>query len=69
MKKFFFFEKSDFFVHFLDSAEDELKKAVKQVSKERLESLLELSVRTSSLINDPCIEDLTCGLHSYTLVE
>ena len=69
LKNFFFFSKSDYFVHFLDSAEEELNKSVKNVSKEKLESLLEMSIRTSSLNNDPYIEDLTCELLNYTIIE
>ena len=35
----------DFFVHFLDSAEEELVKPVAQIAKGRLQSKLELSLR------------------------
>ena len=35
----------DFFVHFLDSAEEELVKMVSNISKGRLHSKLELSLR------------------------
>ena len=53
IKNFFLFGKADFFVHFIDSAEEEL----------------EMSIRTSSLANDPYYEDFTCGLDSFTLIE
>lgn len=69
IKNFFLFGKADFFVHFIDSAEEELNKGVNNISREKLESLLELSIRTSSLANDPYYEDFTCGLDSFTLIE
>ena len=69
IKNFFLFGKADYFVHFIDSAEEELKKNVSQVSKEKLESLLEMSIRTSSLANDAYFEDFTCSLEHFTLLE
>ena len=69
MKRYFFIETGDFFVHFIDAAEEELGKNIKTVSKEKLESLLEISVRTSSANQDPFKEDLSCDLYPYTLIE
>jgi len=69
IKHYFFMDQGDFFVHFLDSADEELAKGVKSVSKEKIESLLEMSVRTSVTNNDPFKEDLTCDLYNYTLIE
>jgi len=69
IKHYFFLDTGDFFVHFLDSAEDELNKGIKSVSKEKLESLLEMSLRTSSANADPFKDDLTCDLYPYTLTE
>ena len=69
IKHYFFLELGDFFVHFLDSAEDELNKPTDMVSKERLESLLEMSLRTSSANNDLLKDDLTSHLSPYTLYE
>ncbi len=43
----------------MDSCEEELQKAVQLLSKEKLESLLEMSIRTSSLSSDIFLEDLT----------
>lgn len=62
-------DQADFFVQFLDSADEELSKNVKTVSKEKIESLLEMSVRTSSTNSDPFKDDLTCDLYNYTLIE
>lgn len=69
IKHYFFLELGDFFLHFLDAAEDELSKILKSVSKEKLESLLEISIRTSSANSDPFKDDLVCDLYPYTLVE
>lgn len=69
IKHYFFMDQADFFVNFLDSAEDELDKGVKVVSKEKIESLLEMSVRTSATNADPFKDDLTCDLSPYTLIE
>lgn len=62
-------DQADFFIQFLDSAEDELLKGIKTVSKEKIESLLEMSLRTSCANSDPFKDDLTCELHNYTLIE
>lgn len=59
IKNYFFLEKGDFFVHLIDSCEEELGKNARVVSKEKLESLLEMSIRTSSLSSDPFMEDLS----------
>jgi gamma-tubulin complex component 2 len=53
-------------VHFLDAAEDELYKDYKQISQEKLQSLLEISIRTSSADTDPYKDDVNCYLTSYT---
>lgn len=53
----------------MDSAEDELNKPVKTVSKEKIESLLEMSLRTSSANADPFKDDLVCELLNYTVPE
>ena len=69
IKHYFFMDQSDYFVNFLDSADDELSKPFKNVSKEKLESLLDMSVRTSSTNNDPFKDDLTCEIYNFTIHE
>lgn len=69
IKHYFFIELGDFFVHFLEAAEDELSKILKSVSKEKMESLLEISLRTSSANSDPFKDDLICDLYQFTLIE
>ncbi|EGR31712.1 hypothetical protein IMG5_103560 [Ichthyophthirius multifiliis] len=69
LKNYFFLEKGDFFVHLIDSCEEELQKPAQLLSKEKLESLLEMSIRTSSLSSDIFLEDLTYDISQYTLSE
>jgi gamma-tubulin complex component 2 len=54
----------------LDSAEEELRKDVGDIVSSKLESLLELSIRTSSGAGlDPFQDDLTCSLQNYTVIQ
>eukprot|EP00743_Colponemidia_sp_Colp-15_P006425 GILK01006915.1.p1 GENE.GILK01006915.1~~GILK01006915.1.p1 ORF type:complete len:955 (+),score=184.16 GILK01006915.1:253-2865(+) len=69
LKNYFFLACGDFFVHLLDIAEDELTKTVQQITKSKLESLLEMALRTSTANVDPYKDDLTCELYPYTLIE
>lgn len=52
----------DFLVHFMDIARDELRLRPAQISVEKLQSLLELALRTSVCSADPFHEDLTCDV-------
>lgn len=54
---------------FMDSAEEELRKDVKEVSLQRIQALLQLAVQTSTLASDPHREDLTCSLASHNLIQ
>lgn len=63
MKKYFFLHAGDFLVHFLDGCLDELDKELPQISQEKLQSLLEMSIRTSSADKDPYKEDVHCFLN------
>ena len=69
IKNYFFLDKGDFFVHFLDASESILEESSKKVPIEKIESLLEMALRTSSANVDPFKDDLTCELNSYTLIE
>ena len=53
----------------MDSAEDELRKDVKDVSLQRIQALLQLAVQTSTLCTDPHREDLTCSLAAHNLIQ
>lgn len=54
-------DKGDFFVHFMDLTEDELKKPVDDIVPPRLEALLELALRMSTANTDPFKDDLKVG--------
>ncbi|GAB5365546.1 hypothetical protein AAMO2058_001067600 [Amorphochlora amoebiformis] len=69
IKRYFLLDQGDFFVHFMDIAKGELGKSVPKIVKRKLESLLELAVRTSGANNDPYKDDLSCFLQKYTLMQ
>ncbi len=62
MKHYFLLDQSDFMVHFMDIAEEELKKDQNSIVLNRLESLLELSLRITSANSDPYKDDLRVKL-------
>lgn len=51
-------DRGDFFVHFMDLTEEELKKSVDDIITTRLEALLELALRMSTANTDPFKDDL-----------
>jgi gamma-tubulin complex component 2 len=59
MKRYFLLDQGDFFVHFLDAAEDELRKDTRQVSRGRVQHWLNLSV----MITDSNTDKLTHYKH------
>ncbi|CEM15037.1 unnamed protein product [Vitrella brassicaformis CCMP3155] len=65
VKHFFLLDKADFFYQFLEAANDELEKSVSCVALSKLESLLDLAIRTSSTANDPYRDSITCTLRPY----
>ncbi|RWS05057.1 gamma-tubulin complex component 2-like protein, partial [Dinothrombium tinctorium] len=58
IKNYFFMDRGDFIVQFMDMAEDELMKEIDDIVPTRLESLLELAVRTSVLHTNPHNDNL-----------
>lgn len=54
-------DQGDFFVHFMDLTEEELKKPVDDITPPRLEALLELALRMSTANTDPFKDDLKVG--------
>ncbi|EGD76321.1 hypothetical protein PTSG_01023 [Salpingoeca rosetta] len=62
VRNYFFMRQGDLFIHFLDTAEEELSAPHQAVNSDRLSSLLELALRTSSAASDPFKDDLRCGL-------
>lgn len=69
IKHYFFMDFGDFIVQFMDLASEELEKEIDDIAVNRLESLLELSLRTSIMNFDPYKDDvhvvlLNDSLHS-----
>lgn len=67
VKYYFFLNAGDFILHFLSLCGAELVKNVDDVMPSRLESLLELALRTSTANADPFKDDLGLELLSYDL--
>jgi len=58
IKHYFLLDKGDFIVQFMDMTEDEMKQDLENILPTRLESLLELALRTSTANVDPFKDDL-----------
>lgn len=67
LKHYFLLDQSDFMVHFMDISEEELAKNVNAIKINRLESLLEVSLRITSANADPYKDDLRVKLSSSDL--
>lgn len=68
IKLYFLMGQGDFFVQFMDLAEDEMKKNMDDIFPTRLETLLELSLRTTAANADPFKDDLRVELLPYDLI-
>ncbi|CAB4000138.1 Gamma-tubulin complex component 2 [Paramuricea clavata] len=68
IKLYFLMGQGDFFVQFMDLAENELKKNMDDIFPSRLETLLELSLRTTAANADPFKDDLRVDLLPYDLI-
>ena len=62
MKHYFLLDQGDFIVQFMDSCESELSKNIDDIVPTRLESLLELALRTSAANGDPYKDDMRTQL-------
>lgn len=58
MKHYFLLDQGDFIVQFMDMAEEELQKDIDYIMPTRLESLLELALRTSVVNEDKYKDDV-----------
>eukprot|EP00930_Biecheleria_cincta_P084725 TRINITY_DN74174_c0_g1_i1.p1 TRINITY_DN74174_c0_g1~~TRINITY_DN74174_c0_g1_i1.p1 ORF type:complete len:871 (+),score=154.33 TRINITY_DN74174_c0_g1_i1:94-2613(+) len=67
MRSFFFLGRADWFGHLMDTAAGELERPAEEVSLARLDSLLDLAVRASSVASDPYREDITCTTHAFRI--
>ncbi|CEG44915.1 gamma-tubulin complex component 2 [Plasmopara halstedii] len=68
LKHYFLMDQGDFFVDFMNVAEVELKLRADTLSLPRLESLLHLSLQTSTCSSDPYKDDLQCFLAPHNLI-
>lgn len=69
LSRFFLLEHGDFFIQFMDTAEEELRREAKDVALPRIQGLLQLAVQTSTLAQDPHKEDLSCTLATHNLIQ
>nr|CAD7424316.1 unnamed protein product [Timema monikensis] len=67
VKHYFLLDQGDFIVQFMDSCEEELSKNIGDIIPTRLESLLELALRTSAANSDPYKDDMRTELLPYDL--
>ena len=58
VKHYFLLDQGDFIVQFMDMAEEELQKDIDYIMPTRLESLLELALRTSVVNEDKYKDDV-----------
>ncbi|XP_064605100.1 gamma-tubulin complex component 2-like [Liolophura sinensis] len=68
IKHYFLLDKGDFIVQFMDMTEEEMKQNIDDILPTRLESLLELALRTSTANVDPFKDDLKVDLLPYDLI-
>lgn len=69
IKHYLLLDQGDFLVHFMDIAKDELTKKLDDISVEKLQSLLDLALRTTAAAADPFHEDLTCCVETSSLLK
>ncbi|XP_078447236.1 spc97 / Spc98 family of spindle pole body (SBP) component [Wolffia australiana] len=69
MKHYLLLDQGDFLVHFMDISRDELAKRPEEINVEKLQSLLELALRTTAAAADPCHEDLACSVEKDSLLK
>ena len=70
LKKYFLTHQGDFLVHFVDIAGAELARPALDVSVERLQSMLELSLKVegSTAASDPHADQMTCALERQGII-
>ncbi len=71
LKHYFFLNQSDFMSHFLELSAHELSKPHKSVSMQKLQSLLDISIRAPGSIaaNDPFKEDIKVQMSDVGLID
>ncbi|KAK6232398.1 hypothetical protein SCA6_002471 [Theobroma cacao] len=69
IKHYLLLDQGDFLVHFMDIAREVLLKKHDEISVEKLQSLLDLALRTTAAAADPCHEDLTCCVERSSVLK
>ncbi|KAK2652166.1 hypothetical protein Ddye_012022 [Dipteronia dyeriana] len=69
IKHYLLLDQGDFLVHFMDIAREELTKKLDEINEEKLQSLLDLALRSTAAAADPCHEDLTCCVERSSLLK
>ncbi|KAI3733306.1 hypothetical protein L6452_12748 [Arctium lappa] len=69
IKHYLLLDQGDFLVHFMDIARDELAKTPNEISVEKLQSLLDLALRSTAAAADPLHEDVTCSVDICSLLK
>ncbi|XP_071691139.1 gamma-tubulin complex component 2 [Rutidosis leptorrhynchoides] len=69
IKHYLLLDQGDFLVHFMDIAQDELAKTPNEISVEKLQSLLDLALRSTAAAADPLHEDVTCSVDTCSLLK
>jgi hypothetical protein len=69
LHKYFLLKHGDFFIQFMDIAELELKKEVKDIMLNKVRHLLYMAIQSSTLANEAHKEELTCALASHNLIQ
>ncbi|KAL7611990.1 hypothetical protein Lser_V15G05587 [Lactuca serriola] len=69
IKHYLLLDQGDFLVHFMDIARDELDKTPNEISVEKLQSLLDLALRSTAAAADPLHEDVTCSVDTGSLLK
>ena len=59
LRRFMLGSQGDFLLHFIDLAGDELAKNIKICKRDRVQSLLEMAIRTTAAAQDPFADDFT----------
>ncbi|OEL21862.1 Gamma-tubulin complex component 2 [Dichanthelium oligosanthes] len=62
-------DEGDFLVHFMDIAREELTKKPEEISAEKLQSLLDIALRSTAAASDPTHEELICCVERSSLLK
>jgi len=69
MKHFFLIDQGDWINHFLEIAEEELRRASSEASINTLQSQLEVAIRASTVQADPFGDDIRCEFKTMSLLD